>query len=56
MNPLNKPVLWLAGELKSPPMSGEARLQGGYLLRMVQSGEMLPMPESRLMAYDAECC
>jgi phage-related protein len=49
MNPLDKPVLWLAGELKSPPMSREARLQGGYLLRMVQGGEMLSMPESRPM-------
>ena len=49
MNPYDKPVIWLGGELKTPPMGKEARLCAGYLVRMLQGGEMLSMPESRAM-------
>ncbi len=44
-----KPIAWLHGEIKTPPMSKEARIQGGWLLRRVQTGEKLSMPESRPM-------
>jgi phage-related protein len=35
--------------MKTPPMSSEARVEGGMLLRRLQRGEMLSMPESRPM-------
>lgn len=45
----DKPLVWLHGEVKSPPLSLLARLQAGYLLRRLQSGDRLAMPESRPM-------
>ena len=45
----DKPIAWLHGEIKTPPMSVEARLEAGYLLRRLQRGELLSMPESRPM-------
>ncbi len=44
-----KPLVWMAGELKTPPMSSDARVEGGMLLRRLQRGETLSMPESRPM-------
>jgi phage-related protein len=35
--------------VKSPPFSQQARLETGYLLRRLQRGELLPMPQSRPM-------
>jgi len=46
---LNKPLVWLHGEIKTPPMSVAARLEAGHLLRRLQRGELLSMPESRPM-------
>lgn len=45
----DKPLVWLHGEIKTPPMSESARLEAGYLLRRLQQGELLSMPESRPM-------
>lgn len=45
----DKPLAWLAGELKTPPMSSDARVEAGMLLRRLQRGEALSMPESRPM-------
>lgn len=39
----------LSGEIKSPPFSDEARRKAGFLLRMLQRGELLSMPDSRPM-------
>ena len=47
MKPKEKPLVWLHGEIKTPPMSGTARIEAGYLLRKVQMGEMLSLPQSR---------
>jgi phage-related protein len=44
-----KPLVWLHGEIKTPPMAPRSRLQAGYLLRRLQRGETLSMPESRPM-------
>lgn len=44
-----KPLVWIHGEVKSPPFSPEARIEAGFLLRMLQEGERLGMPESRPM-------
>jgi len=45
----DKPLVWLYGEIKTPPMSAFARLEAGHLLRRLQRGELLSMPESRPM-------
>ncbi len=47
MNPQDKPLAWLHGEIKTPPLSREARLEAGFLLRRLQRGESLGMPHSR---------
>lgn len=45
----DKPLLWLHGEIQTPPFSAAARLQAGYLLRKLQMGEALALPHSRPM-------
>jgi phage-related protein len=47
MRRLRKPLVWLRGEVKTPPFSGQARLEAGVLLRLLQDGENLSMPHSR---------
>lgn len=49
MGSTDKPLVWLHGEVKSPPFSAAARLEAGVLLRRLQRGEMLSMPQSRPM-------
>jgi phage-related protein len=49
MSPADKPLVWLHGAVKSPPLSREGRLQAGVLLRRLQRGENLPMPYCRPM-------
>jgi phage-related protein len=49
MSPGDKPLVWLAGEVKSPPFSADARVEAGFLLRRLQGGETLSMPHSRPM-------
>jgi phage-related protein len=44
---VSKPLVWLRGEIKTPPFSREARLEAGFLLRRLQDGELLGMPASR---------
>jgi phage-related protein len=51
-----KPLVWLRGEVKTPPFSPEARLEAGGLLRRVQLGESLPMPHSRPMPIIGPRC
>lgn len=41
--------MWLHGEVRTPPFSPEARIEAGYLLRRLQSGERVGMPHSRPM-------
>jgi len=45
----DKALAWLAGEVKTPPLSSEARQEAGVLLRRLQRGEGLSLPESRPM-------
>jgi len=45
----DKPLVWLHGEVKTPPFSKAARLEAGFLLRRLQGGERLEMPRSRPM-------
>jgi len=43
----DKPLVWLEGEVKTPPFSQQARLEAGFLLRQLQLGEMISLPHSR---------
>ncbi|TGO02794.1 transposase [Candidatus Thiomargarita nelsonii] len=45
----DKPLVWLSGEIKTPPFSQNARIEVGFLLRKLQKGEMLSLPQSRPM-------
>jgi phage-related protein len=45
----DKPLVWLRGEVKTPPFSAEARREAGVLIRRLQRGEVLTMPHSRPM-------
>lgn len=49
MSDIDKPLIWLRGEVKTPPFSQEARLEAGFLLRRLQQGENLELPFSRPM-------
>lgn len=51
-----KQVVWLHGVVKSPPFSVEARFEAGYLLGMLQQGELLSMPASRPMPSIGSRC
>jgi phage-related protein len=52
----DKPLVWLHGEIKTPPLSLEARREAGFLLRRLQRGELLPMPQSRPMPRTGKRC
>ena len=55
-NENDKDIVWLSGEVKTPPFSLEARLEAGYLLRRLQKGESLSLPHSRPMpSIGARC-
>jgi phage-related protein len=45
----HKPLVWLHGEIKTPPFSREGRVEAGTLLRRLQEDESLGMPHSRPM-------
>lgn len=52
----DKPLVWLRGEVKTPPFSQEARIEAGFLLRRLQQGENLELPHSRPMpSIGAHC-
>lgn len=44
-----KEIVWLHGEVKTPPFSSEARVEAGSYLRQLQQGESLSLPHSRPM-------
>ena len=46
---MNKELMILQGEIKTPPMSRMARREIGFLLRALQEGDFLSMPHSRPM-------
>jgi len=48
--PAGRPVVFLGGAaIKTPPFTGEVRVEAGMLLGRLQEGEMLGMPASRPM-------
>ena len=52
----DKPLFWIAGVVKSPPFSGDARIEAGQLLRRLQRGEAIGMPHSRPMPVIGKRC
>ena len=52
----SKPLIWLKGEVKTPPFSNKARLEAGFVLRKLQGGETLSMPISRPMPIIGSNC
>lgn len=56
MNANDKDVVWLRSEIKTPPLSKQARLEAGFLLRQLQLGSTLSMPQSRPMPSIGRRC
>jgi len=56
VTPTDKPLVWMNTAVKSPPFSREARLEAGFLLRKLQEGQRLEMPQSRPMPAVGERC
>ncbi len=51
-----RPLVWLRGEIKTPPFSQEARLEAGGRLRQLQLGVSLGLPHSRPMSTVGARC
>ena len=56
MSPQDKPLVWMHGEITTPPFSANARIEAGYLLRQVQKGIKLSLPQSRPMSSIGTRC
>ena len=56
MSPKHKPLVWWSGKVKSPPFSDAARLEAGFLLRQLQAGIKLSLPQSRPMPDIGKAC
>ncbi|MFN8177211.1 MAG: type II toxin-antitoxin system RelE/ParE family toxin [bacterium] len=56
MSDASKPLVWLEGRISTPPFSRAARLEAGFLLRLLQEGEHLRLPQSRPMPAIGERC
>lgn len=51
-----KELVWLSGEIRTPPFSSEARVEAGFLLRQLQQGQLLAMPHARPMPVIGAGC
>lgn len=47
--PTRKPLVWLHGQVKTPPFTADGRQEAGMLLRLLQAGEKLGMPQAELL-------
>lgn len=56
MKRIEKPLVWLHGEVKTPPFSHAGRVEAGYLLRQLQMGQKLSLPHSRPMPSIGSRC
>ncbi|MFW6347763.1 MAG: type II toxin-antitoxin system RelE/ParE family toxin [Cyclonatronaceae bacterium] len=56
MSENDKPLVWIEGEVKSPPFSAGARLKAGFLLRRLQKGDSIELPDSRPMPSVGKNC
>ena len=52
----DRPLVWLRGEVRTPPFSAAGRIEAGVLLRQLQRGMKLGLPHSRPMpSIGARC-
>jgi hypothetical protein len=51
-----KLVAWLHGEIKTPPFTEVGRKEAGDLLRLLQEGEKLGMPQAELLPIVGPRC
>lgn len=51
-----KPLVWLHGEVKTPPFTLGGRQEAGMLLRLLQRGERLGMPQSEPLTNVCPSC
>lgn len=51
-----RPLVWLHGEVKTPPFTKEGRQEAGMLLRLLQEGEQLGMPHAELLPVLGSRC
>lgn len=56
MDSSDKPLVWLHGEVKTPPFSANARIEAGVLLRRLQRGDKFSLPHSRPMPGIGPAC
>ncbi len=52
----DKPLVWLHGEVRTSPLTAAARVETGVLLRRLQRGEVLGLPQSRPMPAIGRRC
>lgn len=52
----DKALVWLVETVRTPPLSSDARIETGFLLRRLQQGESLGMPSSRPMPAIGRRC
>jgi phage-related protein len=51
-----KPLAWLHDEVKTPPFTAEGRKEAGDLLRLLQEGEVLRMPQAEPLPVVGRRC
>ena len=56
MSKQHKPLVWLHGEVKTPPFSAEARIEAGVLMRRLQEGVNIALPHARPMPSLGRSC
>jgi len=56
VSPSDKPLVWLHGEVRTPPLGTNARLEAGFLLRRLQRGDRIGLPASRPMPSIGKSC
>jgi phage-related protein len=52
----SKPLAWLHGQIKTPPFTDEGSREAGYLLRLLQHGERLGMPQAEPLSIVGPRC
>jgi phage-related protein len=51
-----QPLVWLHGEVKTPPFTAAARLEAGVLPRRLQRGDKMALPHVRPMTVLGALC
>jgi phage-related protein len=54
--PARMPLVWLHGEIKTPPFTAQGRQETGMLLRLLQQGEHVGMPQAEPLSDVGNRC